>query len=93
MWLKRKAATGFWTRNRHELLLIGTRGAIPAPAPGYQVDSVLETAEDEILKHSEKPASARAMIEAYFPTVPKIELFARAAVDGWDLWGNEAPAP
>ncbi|MEE8559446.1 MAG: MT-A70 family methyltransferase [Alphaproteobacteria bacterium] len=64
VWLKPKAATGFWNRNRHELLLIGTRGAIPAPAPGYQVDSVLEAAADERLAHSEKPASARAMIEA-----------------------------
>ncbi len=26
--------------------------------------------------------------------MPKIELFARGpAVEGWDLWGNEAPAP
>ncbi len=92
VWRKKKAATGFWNRNRHELLLIGKMGAIPAPAPGYQVDSVLETAEDEILKHSEKPASARAMIEAYFPTVPRIELFARPPpAAGWDMWGNEAP--
>ena len=30
------------------------------------------------------------MIEAYFPTLPKIELFARGkARPGWDAWGNE----
>ncbi len=90
--IKDKAGTGYWNRNRHELLLVGTRGAIPAPAPGYQVDSVLETAPSERLAHSQKPASARAMIEAYFPTCPKIELFARRpSAEGWDLWGNEAP--
>ncbi len=33
------------------------------------------------------------MIDAYFPTCPKIELFARGPADGWNLWGNEAPDP
>ncbi|HEU02927.1 MAG TPA: hypothetical protein ENH89_21945 [Aurantimonas coralicida] len=94
VWVKDKAGTGYWNRNRHELLLVGTRGAIPAPAPGTQVDSVLETAPGEVLAHSQKPQSACAMIEAYYPSCPKIELFARPpAADGWDLWGNEAPAP
>ena len=31
------------------------------------------------------------MIEAYFPTLPKIELFARGkARPGWEAWGLEA---
>ena len=31
------------------------------------------------------------MIEAYFPTLPKIELFARGkARPGWEIWGLEA---
>jgi N6-adenosine-specific RNA methylase IME4 len=29
VWIKDRAATGFWNRNRHELLLIGTKGNIP----------------------------------------------------------------
>ncbi len=94
VWIKDKAGTGYWNRNRHELLLVGTRGNIPAPAPGPQVESVLETATGEVLAHSQKPQAARAMIELYFPSVPKIELFARPPVPGgWDAWGNEAPAP
>ncbi len=32
VWIKDQAGTGYWNRNRHELLLIGTRGGIPAPA-------------------------------------------------------------
>lgn len=92
VWVKDRAGTGYWNRNRHEILLVGTRGAIPCPAPGTQVDSVLKTGADEVLAHSQKPQAARTMIEAYFPSVPKIELFARAPVaPGWDLWGNEAP--
>ena len=92
VWVKDQAGTGYWSRNRHEILLVGTRGAIPAPAPGTQVESVIETAPGEVLAHSQKPQAARAMIERYFPSVPKIELFARgAAAAGWDAWGNEAP--
>ena len=93
VWVKDEAGTGYWNRNRHELLLVGTRGAIPCPAPGTQFESVLKTAPGEVLAHSQKPAAARAMIEAYFPNLPRIELFARPpSAEGWDLWGNEAPA-
>ena len=41
-WGKDKAGTGYWSRNRNEFLLIGTRGNIPAPAPGTQWDSVVK---------------------------------------------------
>jgi hypothetical protein len=34
VWVKDKAGTGYWNRNQHELLLVGRRGDIPAPAPG-----------------------------------------------------------
>ena len=26
-----------------------------------------------------------------FPTLPRIEMFARKKRQGWDRWGNEAP--
>ncbi len=35
-WMKDKAGTGYWNRNQHELLLVGRKGDIPAPAPGMQ---------------------------------------------------------
>ena len=39
---------------------------------------------------SRKPDEAYKLIESYFPTLPKIELFARGeARPGWDVWGNE----
>ena len=31
VWNKDRVGTGYWNRNKHELLLIGTRGEIPAP--------------------------------------------------------------
>jgi N6-adenosine-specific RNA methylase IME4 len=40
--------------------------------------------------HSVKPDFAHELIEAYFPNLPKIELNARRAHDGWEIWGYEA---
>ncbi|CAN7334469.1 MT-A70 family methyltransferase [Bosea sp. LjRoot90] len=81
--------TGYWSRVDHEILLIATRGSPPCPAPGTQVSSVIDAPVKG--RHSEKPACVREMIERYFPTLPKIELNAREAHEGWDSWGAEAP--
>lgn len=91
IWAKDRIGTGYWFRNKHELLLIGTRGNIPAPAMGTQWPSLIEA---PVGKHSAKPECFLDMIDAYFPTLPKIELFRRGpARFGWDAWGNEAEAP
>jgi N6-adenosine-specific RNA methylase IME4 len=87
-WVKSKAGTGYWNRNKHELLLIGTHGKVPAPADGMQYVSAIEA---PVRNHSEKPDRFLEMIEHYYPTLPKIELNARKARKGWDRWGNEAP--
>ena len=88
---KDRAGTGYWNRNVHETLLIGTRGEIPAPAMGTQWPSVIDAPVGE---HSEKPAIFREMIESHFPTLPRIELFARGeARPGWAAWGLEAGRP
>lgn len=87
-WKKDRIGTGYWFRNAHELLLVGTRGDIPAPAMGTQFTSCIEAPAGE---HSAKPEIFLTMIEQYFPTLPKIELNRRgAARPGWDAWGNEA---
>ncbi len=41
-WAKDRMGMGDWNRNQHELLLVGSRGNIPAPAPGTQWPSVVE---------------------------------------------------
>jgi len=82
--------TGYWFRNCHEILLVGTRGKIPAPAPGTQENSLIEAL---VHTHSEKPEFFPEMIERLFPTLPKVELNCRgAARPGWSAWGNEAEA-
>ena len=89
-WTKDRVATGYWTRQRHELLLIGTRGAVAAPAAGDQYDSVIAAGTRE---HSEKPACFAELIEAMFPSAALLEMFARAPRLGWDSWGNESGTP
>jgi hypothetical protein len=42
VWVKDRAVTGHWARARHELLLVATRGRVPAPALGSQWESVIE---------------------------------------------------
>ena len=86
VWVKSRIATGYWARNRHELLLIGTRGRIPCPKPTLFPDSVIEAATRE---HSRKPDIVRERIEAAFPGLPKLEMFARSRRDGWAAYGNE----
>lgn len=87
-WGKDRIGPGYWNREKHELLLLGTRGNVPCPAPGQQWDSLQLSARGA---HSAKPGLFADMIEAYFPNLPKIELNCRGAPrPGWDAWGNEA---
>ena len=88
IWFKDRIGTGYWFRNAPELLLVGTRGAPPAPAMGTQFSSVIEA---PVSAHSRKPDDFLDLVESYFPNLPKIELNARRARPGWDAWGNEAP--
>jgi N6-adenosine-specific RNA methylase IME4 len=87
VWAKDRIGTGYWNRNKHEHLLVGTRGKIPAPAMGTQWPSLIEA---PVGAHSAKPECFLEMIEAYFPTLPKIELNRRGPARlGWKAWGNE----
>lgn len=81
-------STGRWNRSKHELLLFGTIGSPPCPAPGTQWDSLQLAPKSE---HSAKPDCFYEMLEEYFPTLVKIELNARRPRAGWVQWGNEAP--
>jgi N6-adenosine-specific RNA methylase IME4 len=87
IWAKDRIGTGYWNRNKHELLLLGVKGNVPAPAMGTQWPSVIEAV---VGRHSEKPDVFLELIESYFPTLPKIELNRRGpARPGWSAWGNE----
>jgi N6-adenosine-specific RNA methylase IME4/ParB-like chromosome segregation protein Spo0J len=86
-WAKDHIGMGVWLRQRHELLLLGTRGGYPAPPPERRVDSVIEAKKRG---HSRKPDETYERIERMYPTASKVELFARGKPRaGWTAWGNE----
>src|SRR5262249_12187196 len=89
VWVKHAQGLGFFVRGQHELLLIATRGDMPCPLPANRPSSVITAPRRE---HSRKPDEAYELIERMYPELPKIELFARQARDGWSCWGNEVAA-
>jgi N6-adenosine-specific RNA methylase IME4 len=87
VWIKDKIGMGYWARQQHELLLIATKGNPPTPSPRDRPTSVIQAARGA---HSVKPLAFYEAIERMFPTLPRLELFARAPRDGWQRWGNQA---
>lgn len=83
---KTVANLGAWTMKNYELCLLGTKGAM---LKHKKVNNIYQKVEEERTVHSRKPAKVRMNIESLFGDLPRIELFARQRVDGWDAWGNE----
>ena len=74
------------------VLLIGKRGAIPAPAPGEQLSSAfVEPKNTPFDGHSRKPAYFAEIIKRQFPGVAKLELFSRSPRPGWAAHGDQLP--
>ena len=90
-WIKRnkKAESlfwgmGNWTRANAEICLFATRGK-----PTRESASVHSVIVAPIGRHSAKPPEVRDRIVQLLGDRPRVELFARETVDGWDSWGNE----
>lgn len=75
---------GFWTRSNSEVCLIGTKGQ-----PKRISKSVPQICDARIMEHSRKPAEIRERIVELCGELPRIELFARDKVKGWDSLGDE----
>jgi N6-adenosine-specific RNA methylase IME4 len=89
-WDKTIAAFGFWFRNQHEILLLGTRGHPRAPLPPDRLPSVIT---ERRTTHSTKPVAAHRMVEQMFPGRRKLELFARPpGRPGWWSIGLDTTA-
>jgi len=87
VWVKDKIGTGYYSRGKHELLLIGIKGeGIGTPLPENRPKSVIFAERTE---HSKKPDIFYEIIEKMYPNHSKIELFARNKREGWETWGNE----
>lgn len=75
---------GHWTQGNDEACLFAKKGR-----PRRVVRNVSKIVISPVSRHSEKPAIVRDEIVRLMGDVPRIELFARQRVDGWDAWGNE----
>ena len=89
VWDKGRIGMGRYARQRHELLLIGTRGEPGLPEPANRPESVIAIRRGE---HSAKPPELRDVIDRMYPGLPKLEMFCRGSIDreNWSAWGNEA---
>jgi len=76
---------GRYTRTNAEVCLLAIRGR-----GCNRLDaSVRNTQFYPRTAHSRKPTAFRNEIIRLFGDLPRIELFARQKVEGWDCWGNE----
>jgi len=74
---------GYYTRHNPEICLLGTRGKILERCDKGVRNLVVTPRR----KHSEKPREVRERIVQLFGDLPRIELFAREKVDGWNSIG------
>jgi site-specific DNA-methyltransferase (adenine-specific) len=75
---------GYWTRGNPELCLLATRGK-PKRINNSVKNLIISPRRD----HSRKPDEVREQIVQLVGDLPRIELFARHRIEGWDAWGNE----
>jgi len=90
VWIKKNKSgsnffgVGWYTRSNAEICLIGKRGR--PPRASNRVSQIIEARRGQ---HSKKPDIARDKIVEFAGDLPRIELFARQRVGGWDTWGSE----
>jgi N6-adenosine-specific RNA methylase IME4 len=87
-WFKHASLPGFYTMQQTEICLVFKRkgGKIPQPRGTRNTKQFLSERRREA---SRKPDEIRRRIEEMHPTQSKLEMFARTAPEGWDVWGNE----
>ena len=75
---------GYWTRSNPEMCLLGTKGNIK------RINSnIHQLIISHRKNHSHKPDEIRNRIIKLMGNLPRIELFARERIEGWDCYGNQ----
>lgn len=77
---------GRWTMGNIEQCFLATKGH-----PQRIKKNVKQLVIDVRTVHSKKPPQVRARIVDLMGEIPRIELFSRDKIEGWDCWGNEVP--
>jgi len=75
---------GRWTRSNTEFVLLGKKGK-----PKRMSCKISQLVVSPVNGHSKKPDKVRQQIVRLMGDIPRIELFARTKVHGWDVWGND----
>jgi N6-adenosine-specific RNA methylase IME4 len=82
-WVKDKIGVGYYFRNTTEHILFCTKGGL-----GTETTSIPTHFYANRTKHSKKPSEVYRMVEESSPS-PKVELFARETISGWEGVGDE----
>ena len=98
VWVKKnkKSDSLFWgmgayTRANAEVCLLGVKKKTKAKQIVRQ-HNIHQIITSPIERHSKKPDETRKRIVELCGDVPRIELFARQSMPGWDCWGDEIPS-
>lgn len=89
-WDKLRSSAGIWLKGQTEHIIIGAKGKVSPPSItgiGTKWTSLIRFERTE---HSKKPFLQYKLGEELGPE-PRIEIFARLKLEGWDAWGNEVP--
>lgn len=90
IWIKQSSTgkdfvgMGHYTRGNSEYCLIATKGH-----PKRIDASISQVIRTQIKEHSAKPDLVRKQIVKLCGDLPRIELFARTIINGWDVFGND----
>ena len=77
---------GYYTKSNAEVCLLATKGNAHQLVKDNSLSQMIMTPK---MAHSRKPPAVRERIVQMLGDLPRIELFARRKVNGWDCWGNE----
>ena len=89
VWNKVNPNLGAYTNSQCEFVGIFKKGKPFVSLGKVQNPAMRQYFMEKKTVHSRKPKGIRDNIAELFPTVSKIELFARERTEGWDVWGNE----
>lgn len=78
----------FTVRYGHEYLLYMYKGKL-IPVAKEERGKIHTVFREQVKRHSQKPEKAYEIIERLYPSLTKLEMYARNKRIGWDSWGNE----
>lgn len=76
--------TGYYSKSNAEHCYLGVKGKMKPVS--NKISSLIMAKREQ---HSKKPEIIRDKIVELFGDLPRVEIFARKIVDGWDSIGNE----